>query len=224
MKLLVTRPLPAGSATAERLRNLGHDVELAPLMTTEVVEWTIPAPIPPAIMLTSAVAARLAGPLTAQLCDLPVFAVGESTAEAARAAGFGDVRVGGGAVQALLDGVAAAGFASILHLAGEDRTPVVVPERLTIIVRIVYRARLLPLAAVPSVDWVLLYSPRSAAHFAAEVDRLGLARREIALAAISDATLAAAGSGWRATGVAAHPNEDALIAAAGLAGLGISCQ
>ena len=40
MRLLVTRPLPAGAATAERLRALGHDVTLAPLMATEAMAWT----------------------------------------------------------------------------------------------------------------------------------------------------------------------------------------
>ena len=219
MKLLVTRPLPAGLATAERLQNLGHSVELAPLMVTEAVDWAIPAQQPAAIMLTSAVTARLAGAQVAELRRLPVFAVGESTAKAARAAGFGDVRPGAGTVEALLRGVAAAGFASILHLAGEDRTPVAVPDGLTVVVRTVYRARLLPLALAPAVDWALLYSPRSAAHFAAEIDRLGLARGGVAVAAISAATLAAAGGGWRATALAAHPEEDALLAA-----IGISCQ
>ena len=217
MHLLVTRPLPAGAATAARLRALGHDVMLIPLMATEAVDWEVPDSLPDAVMLTSAVAARLAG--DAAPVQRPTFAVGAATARAARDAGFVDVRDGGGTAQTLLDTVAAAGFASLLHLAGEDRTPVIVPAGLAVTSRTVYRARLLPLTALPMVDWVLLYSPRSAAHFAAEVQRLAVDAAQISVAAISPATLAAARPGWRATAVAHQPNEDALLAA-----IGISCD
>lgn len=217
MRLLVTRPLPAGAATADRLQSLGHDVTLAPLMATEAVAWTLPDALPDAVMLTSAFAARLAN--NAAVYHLPAFAVGGATARAAREAGFADVREGGGTAQALLDGAAAAGIASLLHLAGEDLTPVVVPAGLIVITRTVYRARLVPLAALPVVDWVLLYSPRSAAHFAAEVRRLSADVGRIGVAAISAATLAAAGPGWRATAVGHEPTEDALLAA-----IGVSCD
>lgn len=217
MRLLVTRPLPAGAATAERLQALGHQVTLAPLMATEAMAWSLPDPLPEAVMLTSAFAARLAN--NATVMQLPTFAVGGATARAAHEAGFTDVHEGGGTAQALLDGAVAAGVASLLHLAGEDLTPVLVPAGVKIITRTVYRARLLPLAAVPVLDWVLLYSPRSAAHFAAEADRLGAARGALGVAAISAATLAAAGTGWRATAAAAAPTEDALLAA-----IGISCH
>jgi uroporphyrinogen-III synthase len=167
-------------------------------------------------MLTSAFAARLAGPGAAVLRHLPVFAVGGATARAALEAGFTDVRAAGGTAQALLDAVAAAGITSIVHLAGEDRTASVVPTGLAVATRTVYRAQLLPLAALPAVDWVLLYSPRTAAHFAAEVERLGVARSSVNVAAISAATLAAAGDGWRETAVASEPSEDALLAAIGI--------
>jgi uroporphyrinogen-III synthase len=217
MRLLVTRPLPAGAATADRLRALGHDVTLAPLMATEAVVWDVPDPLPDAVMLTSAFAARLAG--TDAPHHLPVFAVGGASARAARDAGFFDVREGGGTAQMLLETIAAAGFVSVLHLAGEDRTPAVVPAGLVVTTRTVYRARLVPLTALPAVDWVLLYSPRSAAHFAAEARQLSVDVAQIGVAAISAATLVAAGPGWRATAVAHEANEDALLAA-----IGISCD
>lgn len=217
MRLLVTRPLPAGAATAERLQALGHRVTLAPLMATEAMAWTLPDPLPEAVMLTSAFAARLAN--NAAVHHLPAFAVGGATERAAQEAGFADVRDGGGTAQALLDGAAAAGITSLLHLAGADLTPVVAPAGLQVVNRTVYRARLMPLASLPAIDWVLLYSPRSAAHFAAEADRLGAAREALGVAAISAAALDAAGTGWRATAVASAPIEDALLAA-----IGISCH
>ncbi len=219
MRLLVTRPLPGGEATVARLAELGHEAILAPLMAVEAVDWQPPATAPQAIMLTSAFAARLAGPSAAAFLGIPVYAVGTATARAATAAGFGDVHDGGGTAQQLLDRVAAGGVTALLHLAGEDRTPVVIPAGLQIDTRIVYRARLQLLPALPAVDWVLLYSARTAAHFAAECDRLAAPRRALAIAGLSPAILAAAGAGWRAAIAAPAPSEDALLAA-----IGATCQ
>ncbi|MEY2884235.1 MAG: hypothetical protein RL490_1959, partial [Pseudomonadota bacterium] len=141
MRLLVTRPWPGGEASAARLRSAGHDVIEAPLLATEAVTWDAPATTPDALLVTSAAAARLAA-APAALRALPCHAVGAATAAAARAAGFGDVRIGPGAVQPLLDTLTG----DILHLAGEDRTPVDLPPGLSLATAIVYRARLLALA------------------------------------------------------------------------------
>ena len=213
MRLLVTRPLPGGDATAALLVVRGHDAIVAPLMVTEALDWSPPATPPQAIMLTSAFAARLAK--APPWPGVPAYVVGAATAKAARSAGFADIRDGGGTAQMLLDTVTAAGVTDLLHLAGEDRTFVVIPAGLTVTTRIVYRARLLPLAALPPVDWVLLYSARTAGHFAAECDRLGLDRATIAIACLSAGIIAAAGPGWRATLAAPGPSEDALLAAIG---------
>jgi uroporphyrinogen-III synthase len=208
MRLLVTRPRPGGEASAARLRALGHEVIEAPLLATEAVAWEAPAALPDALLLTSAAAARLAD-APAALRALPCHVVGAATAAAARDAGFGDVRVGPGSVQPLLDTLTG----RVLHLAGEDRTPVVLPPGLTLATAIVYRARLLPLAALPAVDLVLLYSARTARHFAAEHDRLGGNRGATALLAISPGVAAAAGPGWRDVTIAATPDDNAMLAA-----------
>jgi uroporphyrinogen-III synthase len=217
VRLLVTRPLPGGDATAARLAAGGHDAIVAPLLAAEALAWQPPATPPQAIMLTSAFAARLAqAPVWP---GVPAYVVGAATAKAARSAGFADIRDGGGTAQALLDTVTAAGITDVLHLAGEDRTFVVIPAGLAVATRIVYRARLLPFVALPAVDWVLLYSARTALHFAAECDRLGVDRATIAIAALSAGIIAAAGPGWRATLAAPGPSEDALLAA-----IGATCQ
>lgn len=205
MHLLVTRP--RAEATAEKLRAAGHRVTSAPLMAFEPVAWD--AGPPRAIMLTSPQAAHAAPPRW----QVPVYAVGSATAAAARTAGYHDVRGGDGDVQMLVDRIAADGVTQVLHLAGADRTAFTPPPGLTIDTRTVYRAALLPLAGVPTVDFVLLYSARTAAHFAAECDRLGAPRAAIALAVLSPAIAAAAGPGWRAIVTALRPNEDALLAA-----------
>ncbi len=200
---------------------MGHEVLLAPLMVTESVAWQLPAPpeTVSAVMLTSGSAVVLSGSGVGPLQHLPCFTVGSATSAAARAAGWRDVRDGGGTVQMLVDALPAAGIAEILHLAGEDRTRFVVPPAVRIEVVTVYRATLVPLNSVPACDWVLLYSARTAAHFAAECDRIGVSRRDIAIAAISPAALAAAGPGWARAVAAPSADEDALLAA-----IGIPCQ
>jgi uroporphyrinogen-III synthase len=216
MRVLVVRPQPGAAATAARVTALGHAPLLHPLLATEPADWTLPATPPDAVILTSAAAVRLAGPQAQSLLHLPALCVGTATAAAARAAGWTDVQaqdqMGPGTVQALLDGATAGPHRHLLHLAGEDRTATQVPPGLTVEVVILYRAVLQPLPLLPDATAVLLHSPRTARQFASEWDRLGGQRAEIAVHAISAATLAAAGPGWRAAHTAAHPDNDALLA------------
>ncbi len=223
MRILVTRPQPGADTTAALVRSLGHEVTVAPLLAIEAVDWAPPSTMPSAILLTSANAARLCGERAARFHDLPTFAVGSVTRQAARTAGFAAVRGGdgggggggGGTVQASLD-AAATDFADILHLAGADRTGTVIPDGLHVETRTVYRARLLTPAIADHIDIALLYSARTARHFAALWDASGRCRSEISIAAISPAALVAAGAGWRNVCAAATPDEAALLAAAGL--------
>lgn len=212
MRVLIVRPQPGAAATAARVRALGHDSILQPLLATEAAAWTAPATPPDAVILTSAAAVRHAGSAAQPLKSLPTLCVGAATAAAALAAGWTRAQAGPGTLQALIDAAAAGPHRHFLHLAGADRTAVQVPAGLHIDVVVIYRARLQPLPVLPAVDSVLLHSPRTAQHFAAEWDRLGGARGQIGLHAISEATLAAAGAGWAATQVAAAPTDDALLA------------
>lgn len=214
MHVLVTRAAPA---TADRWRALGHEVTVAPLLAATPCAWTPPAEVA-ALAFTSADGVRLAGHQLARYAGLPAFAVGAVTATAARDAGIADVRDGGGTAARLFATIAAAGFAEVLHLAGADRTTSPVPPGLTVVVRTVYAAALCDLTAAVlaalaagTIDLVPLYSPRSAAHFAAEVDRGGVDRAAVRLAALSPTVAAAAGPGWREVVVAAAPHEDALF-------------
>lgn len=188
-------------------------------MDYQARSWAAPVEAPAAVMLTSAAAPRFAGPGLTPLLHLPCFCVGGTTAAAARAAGFGDVRTGPGTAQALVDTIAATDLSPVLHLAGADRTAIAVPAALRLMVVPVYAARLLPLPVLPAADWVVLHSPRLAGHFAGEWDRLGGQRAAIGIAAISPAVASAAGPGWRRLVIAASPSDDALLAA--LAG---SCE
>jgi len=128
MRLLITRPEPDNERTAATLRALSHEVMLAPLLRIEAIgDADLGAPPWVAILLTSANGARaIAGhPRRNELMGLPVLAVGESTAIAARAAGFGDVTSADGDARDLVR-LSVARFAAsrlpLLYLAGEDRT------------------------------------------------------------------------------------------------------
>ena len=126
MRLLVTRPEADAERTATALRACGHTVVVAPLLRIEPVEDAEIAAGPfAAILVTSANAA----PAIArhrrftELRALPVFAVGERSAQAMRSAGFTDVTSADGDVRDLARLVAqrVKGGASLLYLVGADR-------------------------------------------------------------------------------------------------------
>jgi uroporphyrinogen-III synthase len=207
-RVLVLRPQPAADQTAARARALGLDPVVAPLFEIRSVPWLLPDGSCDALLLTSANAARAAGPLP----DLPCYAVGETTAAAARSAGLRQVACGpsdGGAALAL---AAADGHRRILHLCGREHIPLEQPG-IEVVRRVVYAAEeAAALAeeareAVAAGAVVLLHSPRAARTFAACVER----RDEIRIAAISPAAADAAGDGWRAVGTAVEPRDQALL-------------
>ncbi|MCL6707371.1 uroporphyrinogen-III synthase [Pseudomonas sp. R2.Fl] len=102
MRVLVTRPEPAATRTAERLRALGHEPVVMPLSVarrfpqraTEALEADLSG-----IVVTSAEAIRTLAEIDSAeraWTRLPLFAVGEATAAAARDAGFETVVTGAG--------------------------------------------------------------------------------------------------------------------------------
>ena len=207
--LVVLRPEPGAGATVTAARAMGLAAVAMPLFAVRAVAWTRPETRPDAVLMTSANAARLGGTELAALTHLPLYAVGAATAAAARATGFARIVAGDGDADAIVARAHEDGIATLLHLAGrEHRAPGGPPA---IESRIVYAAdAATTLPAFPADPVVLLHSPRAAALFAA----LAPDRGAIAIAAISAATLAAAGSGWRATAVAARPDDPALLAVA----------
>ncbi len=182
--------------------------------------------MPEALLLTSAHAAQLAGPDASRFRDLPVLTVGARTADAAKAAGFRHVLQPAGVedIHTLMAHLATTGFRRLLHLAGRDHVDSVLPQGVTLERRIVYRIDLVPALDADAcdalragaIDWVLLYSPRTARHFAALADAAGLPRDRIALAAISANAAQATGAGWRQMAIATRPTEAGLLAIAGL--------
>jgi uroporphyrinogen-III synthase len=133
MRLLVTRPEPDNERTAATLRAKGHDVLLAPMLRIEAVpnidlgSPSLSAVPWSGVLLTSANGARALAvhPRHGELLALPVLAVGQASADVARAAGFADVTSADGDADDLVR-LAAARFAGsrgpLLYPAGEDRS------------------------------------------------------------------------------------------------------
>jgi uroporphyrinogen-III synthase len=122
MRILVVRPAQAGQRTAARLRALGHEAVVAPVLAVRPTgEPPPPGPFA-ALVLTSANAAAFL-PMIAERRHRPVFAVGERTAVAARGAGVDDVRIGAGDAPALARLVVGSvpGGSPLLLVAGRDR-------------------------------------------------------------------------------------------------------
>lgn len=208
--VVVLRPAPGDAATASRLRAAGLSVRQLPFFAAAPVAWTAPAPAGfDALLLTSANAVRHGGPGLAALKGLPVVAVGAATAAAARAAGFAIAKVGKGDAAAAVALAREAGFARLLHLAGQDRAPT--GEGVTALT--VYASDPVPVgeADIRALAGcvVLLHSTRAAQMLGARV--FEAERGDIALAAISAAVGNAAGEGWESIDIAGEPSDDALV-------------
>lgn len=210
-RLLLLRPEPGLSASAERAREMGLDVLLCPLFRVEPVAWAIPDPRDyDALLLTSANAVRLGGRGLAELSALPVHAVGTATAAAAKEAGLRVESVGrGGMADAL---AALPGSLRLLQLAGEDRTDVQGPHRID--ARTVYRSRPIADPHLPLLDGLVaaVHSPRAGARLAELTDT----RRHTAIAAISAAAADACSDGWERIEAAEKPDDPSLLALAAL--------
>ncbi|WP_168454718.1 uroporphyrinogen-III synthase [Sphingopyxis microcysteis] len=216
LPLVVTRPEPGNSATIARAAALGLDARAMPLFAAHPIDWALPAPANyDALLLTSAQAVRLAGAQLAELAALPVHAVGEATADAARAAGLTVVQTGTADGQALLDAMASEKIARILWLCGRERSEFD-PRGALLDPRACYGVE----PAEPPGDWaeviaapavLLAHSVRAARRIG---DLVGASRAHLALVAISPAVAAAAGAGWGERVAAPAPTDAAMLALA----------
>lgn len=218
LPLIVIRPEPGATATVTAAHNLGFDAQAFALFDVAPVAWSAPDPADYDLILAgSANVFRHGGASLAELARLPVHAVGETTAAAARAAGFTVAATGAGGLQPVLSALPPGTRA--LRLAGAERIVLNAPDGVTMAERTVYAATPRPLPpelaamlAQPAV--IALHSAEAARHFAAEVDRTGIARGQLALVTIGPRVTAAAGEGWRTVLTADTPAESALLAKA----------
>ena len=103
----ITRAQPGADTTAERVRALGHDPVVAPLLTVRpLADVAVDLHGVAALAFTSANGVRAFADASGER-GLRVFAVGAATALAARAVGFKSVLSADGDVLALAEGIAA---------------------------------------------------------------------------------------------------------------------
>jgi uroporphyrinogen-III synthase len=217
ISLVIIRPEPGNTSTAAAARALGLAVHAAPLFAMAAIEWDAPdRQAYTALLAGSANAFRLGGPQLAGFSHLPVHAVGETTAEAARTAGFAAARIGEGGLQPMVLDLPPGRY---LRLAGEKRMPLALPERVIVDDVVVYAARPVPLpetlaVALRQPSVIALHSGEAAVHLAAEFGRLGIAASDHALACLAPRIGKMAGTGWQSIEIAHERTDEAVLALA----------
>jgi uroporphyrinogen-III synthase len=106
MRIWITRAEPGASRTAEKVRALGHEPVIAPLLEVHTLPTEIDLDGIGALAFTSANGVRAFAERSPERA-LNVFAVGDATAVAAHKAGFGQVMSASGDLDALADLIAA---------------------------------------------------------------------------------------------------------------------
>lgn len=173
-KIWITRAQPAAEATAARVRALGHEPIIAPLLTVQPAEGVeIDLCGVCALAFTSANGVRAFIEATPDR-SLRVFAVGPATAQVVRAAGFKNVLSANGDVEALAEGIAARKRdlkGCVLHpgaaepagdLVGALAVHGIEARRLILYDTVAADLTYDELAILTDVDAVLLHSPKAA--------------------------------------------------------------
>lgn len=202
--IAVLRPEPGNARTAAAIERLGRTAIGLPLFEVAPIVWEPPDPRAfDGLLLTSANAVRHGGAGLDALRTLPVWAVGATTAAAAKAAGFAVAELGTQGAASLL---ASATTQRLLHLAGREHHSTKAAATIP-----VYAADAVAIApgtiATLRGSVVLLHSARAARTFAA----LRPDRSAIRIAALSAAVAEAAGDGWAIREATDLPRDDALI-------------
>jgi len=228
MRVLITRPQPEANAFAELCTAQGLATIVSPLMKIVLCKAAPDLSSIGALAFTSVNGVR-AFAQNSESRDLPVFAVGKTSAAKARKAGFTQVHAADGDVEALAALISArwsSDGGAILHVAGATRAGDLVKllEETGLSARreVLYEARPVEglneeaLAALKSgaADlWVALFSPRSATLFleAAEKAKLTPALGKVNAVCLSRAVADAIGDGWRDIRVAARRDSAAMI-------------
>jgi len=231
LHVLVTRPRDDAAPLIEALAARGHTAELAPMLSVRPRDdATVDLDGVQALLFTSANGVR-ALPARNARRDLPVFAVGQATAEAARAAGFAEVESADGDAAALArlvrDRLSPAD-GTLFHAAGTvtagELKETLEAAGFAVRRRALYEA--VPSAALPDgiraglrdgrFDAVLFFSPRTAETFVtlARHADLEAACRGVSAVCLSPAVAAkAAALPWREVRTAGRPERTALLTA-----------
>ncbi len=220
-RVWVTRAEPGAARTADRLTALGFTPLVAPLLTLAPLPSALDAaPSPDAVAvlaLTSPNGVEAFAPLIPRFRDHPVFAVGDATAEAARAAGFTDVRSASGDIHALARLIAAEAPPGPLLAPGAREPagdlPALLPDRQ--VQRLPVYAAFETHAPTPEpFDAVMLHSPRAARALATDLPRAAASGR-VAICISEAAATPLRPFDFTEIRIAVAPDEPAMLSALG---------
>lgn len=232
MRLLVTRPEPDASRQAEKLRELGHEPVLAPLLTIETIPG-VPLDLDQAqaVIVTSrnVLRAMAARPELIEARNLPLYAVGDATARLAAELGFRQIVTGPGTGEQLADLIAREldpGNGTLVHLAGGmlafDLKSALEAKGFTIRQPVLYsavQAKALPPEALAlmregRLDGAIFMSPRTAAIFTTLTAAEGVVTQasQLRCYCLSQSVADALAPISAKIAVAPHPSEEELLA------------
>ena len=217
--MFAIRPEPGLSKTIAAGAARALPIAGVPISRIVPCGWTLPdVGAFDALLAGSANAFRHGGDKLTALTHLPVLAVGEATADAARSADFSVARIGTGGLQNVLDGLAGE-YSHLLRLCGADHVDLTLPAGTRMVQRVVYKVGMVDLpddfvSELSEGAVVLLHSAAAATHFINECNRLGVARDTVSLCALGPRILEHVGEGWQDARAAANPNENDLLALA----------
>lgn len=211
--IAVLRPEPGNRVTASAIEAAGRRAIRLPLFAVTPMPWVAPdAARFDALIATSANVFRHGGHGLDAVRGLPVHAVGEVTAEAARRAGFSVAAMGTRGSAELIEQARGMGVASALHLAGRERTIAsddVIAEIVT-----VYASDPLPVSVEEAARLDGAVALVQSARAAVRLGEIVSDRSTIALVTVSLAVSEAAGPRWERVVTADGPDGNALIDAA----------
>ncbi|WP_292052711.1 MULTISPECIES: uroporphyrinogen-III synthase [unclassified Brevundimonas] len=215
-RIWVTRTLPGAEATAARLRLMGHVPLVRPLLAVRTLEGAMnAAPFPHEIACLALTSPNTLDAIRndiARYSSLPAYAVGDTTACAARKAGFKHVFSASGDIQALADMIRREAPIGPVFAPGAQRPagdlPALLPDR-NVIRLAVYATDETDVTIPEDIDLALVHSPRAARALA---KLLSISPRPLDVIAISQAA-AQPFSGFSDVHVtiADHPDEDAML-------------
>jgi uroporphyrinogen-III synthase len=232
MRLLVTRPEPDASRLADKLRAMGHEPVLAPLLTIEIIPGVaLDLDGAQATIVTSrnVLRAMASRPELVEARDLPLYAVGDATSRLASELGFRQIVTGPGTGEQLADLIAREldpGNGALVHLAGGvlafDMKSALEAQGFTIRQPVLYQA--IPAERLPPEALALLrggglygaifMSPRTAAIFTSLTTAEGVVTpaSQLLCYCLSQAIADALAPLRAQVEVAGRPSEEELLA------------
>lgn len=220
-RVWITRTLPAADITAERVRALGWEAVVVPLLSIRAIPYAMSsAPAPDTVSCLALTSPNTLDKIKDGLLaysHLPVFAVGDTTADAARAIGLTNVVSAKGDIHALAAIIARQIPRGTVFAPGAREPagdlPALLPShkvrRLP-----VYEAYFTDARTPDDLAAVLIHSPRAARIL---VSNLGAqAARSITAVAISNAAATPLnGLNFKKIHIAATPDEEGVLTALG---------